>query len=250
MSGRIVPYCGLPPSPAELLTRWNLDPVLIGALAVLWLAYGLWAHRRRLARAWAFHLGWGLTAFLLVCPICPLSVSLFSARIAQHMLLIGAAAPLVALGLPRPGRWDGNALLAAGVFAVALWFWHAPVPYTLTFQSVLAYWLMHLSLYGSALWLWRALLSADGRLGQAVAATALTAAQMGLLSAAITFAGRPLYPPHFLTTAPWGLTPLADQQLGGAIMWAPAGAVSVAVLMWSLASLFRRAGRPAAVEGL
>jgi putative membrane protein len=49
--------------------------------------------------------------------------------------------------------------------------------------------------------------------------------QMGLLGALITFAGEPLYAPHLLTTAAWGLTPLEDQQLGGLIMWAPAAAV-------------------------
>jgi putative membrane protein len=37
----------------------------------------------------------------------------------------------------------------------------------------------------------------------------------------ITFAGRPLYSPHFLTTEPWGLSAIEDQQLAGLIMWAP-----------------------------
>ncbi len=39
--------------------------------------------------------------------------------------------------------------------------------------------------------------------------------------ALITFAPRALYTPHLLTTAAWNLTPLQDQQLGGAIMWVP-----------------------------
>jgi putative membrane protein len=49
--------------------------------------------------------------------------------------------------------------------------------------------------------------------------------QMGLLGALITLAPRALYAPHALTTWAWGLTPLQDQQLGGAIMWVPGGIV-------------------------
>ena len=35
----LTPYCGAPPSPTTLLTRWNLDPVLIVALLVILAAY-------------------------------------------------------------------------------------------------------------------------------------------------------------------------------------------------------------------
>src|SRR5690606_23249383 len=59
----------------------------------------------------------------------------------------------------------------------------------------------------------------------AVAALLATMVQMGLLGALITFAGQPLFAPHLTTTAAWGLTPLADQQLAGLIMWAPAAGV-------------------------
>ena len=33
------------------------------------------------------------------------------------------------------------------------------------------------------------------------------------------------------TTVSWGLSPLQDQQLGGAIMWVPSGAVFIIVAM-------------------
>lgn len=35
------PYCGLPPSPDTLWSRWNLDPVLISAL-ILFTALHAW----------------------------------------------------------------------------------------------------------------------------------------------------------------------------------------------------------------
>jgi putative membrane protein len=63
---------------------------------------------------------------------------------------------------------------------------------------------------------------------------------MGLLGALLTFAPRALFEPHQATTLPWGLSPLADQQLGGLIMWVPgcslfflAGVVAAAALLRS-----------------
>ena len=54
-----------------------------------------------------------------------------------------------------------------------------------------------------------------------------TALHSGLLGALLTFAGTVWYPIYDQTTASWGLTPLQDQQLGGLIMWIPAGLVYV-----------------------
>ncbi len=59
---------------------------------------------------------------------------------------------------------------------------------------------------------------------------------MGFLGALITFASRPFYAPHLLTTAAWRLTPLQDQQLGGAIMWVPGCIVFLVIstlILWN-----------------
>ena len=231
------PYCGAPPAPLDLWRRWNLDPVLIAALAAIWVGYLLLARRHGLSgrRQALFSAGWGLTSLALISPICPLSVALFSARVSQHMFLIGVAAPLAALGWPArqtspsAARW--TPILAAGAFAAALWVWHSPGPYVATFQSTAVYWLMHLSTFGAALLLWRAILGAWRRSLEGVAAAvAITVLQMGVLGAVITFAPGPLYAPHLHTALSWGLTPLEDQQLGGVIMWVPAGVLLAAAL--------------------
>jgi len=47
--------------------------------------------------------------------------------------------------------------------------------------------------------------------------------QMSLLGAVLTFARRPLFSVHALTTIPWGMSPADDQQLGGLIMWMVGG---------------------------
>jgi putative membrane protein len=49
--------------------------------------------------------------------------------------------------------------------------------------------------------------------------------QMGMLGALLVFAEAPVYAPHALTTAAWGLTQLQDQQLAGLTMWAPAAGI-------------------------
>jgi putative membrane protein len=253
------PYCGSPPGPETLLGRWNLDPVLIGlllaALALYYLGPGLGGLPTPRWRRVAFCFGWAIGTLAVISPLCPLSVALFSARVGQHMLLIAAAAPLIVLGNParamgiRQLSPTGRArpLAAAASLAAALWFWHAPVPYTATFQTDFVYWAMHLTTFGAALWFWSELLgAAGGQLGGFAAATLLTTGAMGLLGALITFAGRSLYPPHLTTTYAWGLTPLQDQQLGGVIMWVPAGVIFAAGFTFAFVQVLRRAETRAA----
>jgi putative membrane protein len=45
----------------------------------------------------------------------------------------------------------------------------------------------------------------------------------------LTFADRPLFISHLLTTQAWGLTPLQDQELGGVLMWVP----GLALFLWT-----------------
>jgi putative membrane protein len=259
-----IPYCGLPVSPDGLWSRWNLDPVLIAILVLCAVGYGLGARRTGEIddrQKLSFYCGWAILAFALISPLCSLSVSLFAARVAQHMVLVLVAAPLIMGGRPEAaiaqllGRRRATnassggfttALSATGLFAALLWFWHSPEPYAATFASGVVYWAMHVSVIASALWLWHVVL--DRRRSQAVPsllAGLITSTQMSLLGAVITFAPRALYSPHALTRPAWGLTQLQDQQLGGAIMWIPGGVIflmAATIVLWSLMS--DRAPRP------
>ena len=148
-----IPYCGAPPIPGGLI--WNTDPWLIAGLLFLLIPLFRAVRRAGSRRQFAAGLSWGLVALALVSPLCHLSMALFSARIAQHMLLVLVAAPLLAFALPpvfRAGSRMGiGAGLSAGLFALALWAWHLPGPYDATLKSDLTYWIMHLTLFGSAL---------------------------------------------------------------------------------------------------
>jgi putative membrane protein len=237
------PYCGTPPQPGGV--AWNADP----ALAAMLLVGAVLAARRADARRLVVVAGWAVLAALLLSPLCNLSIALFSARVAQHVGLLTVAAPLLALGLGAPRRvaGAGELALSAAIFAALLWLWHLPAPYALTFRSDLVYWAMQGSLVASATWLWRGLLlGAAARPDAVLLAGVATAAQMGVLGAFLTFAPRPLFLPHALTTLPWGFTPLQDQQLGGLLMWVPGGLVFALVAMAALAQALRADPAPEA----
>ena len=233
-----IAYCGPAAVPGDLLTRWNFDPLLMAALAALAIVIGT----GRVANARA---GWAslvLATIIFVSPLCALSSALFSARVLHHVLLIAAVAPLLALAFPV--RRLPSLPLAAliGLHTIILWVWHMPAPYAWGLASVPAYWLMQTSLLVSAWFLWRAIFVSTARPGAALAALVATTGQMGLLAALIVFAPRPLYVVHFASTAAWGMNPLADQQLGGLLMWVPASLPYPGLGLWLAWSSLRPVG--------
>jgi putative membrane protein len=119
-----------------------------------------------------------------------------------------------------------------------------PAPYDATFDSTLTYWTMHLTLFGSAVALWRALLRSPRQIsGDVLLAGVLSSMQMGFLGAILTTASRPLYFRHLTTALLWGLTPLQDQQLGGTLMWVPGIALFLGAALYALGRLRALAGR-------
>ncbi|QYF87405.1 cytochrome c oxidase assembly protein [Brevundimonas sp. PAMC22021] len=222
------PYCGQAPDPSALLRSWNLDPWLLAALAAGFVALWTWRQGVVERRAAVFALAVLVLGF--VSPLCALSSALFSARTVHHVLLIAVAAPLIALAMPkaRTGSLAGATAVQAAVF----WAWHAPQAYGGALSSDAVYWLMQLSILGSGVWFWAAARAASAP----AAVIALLAAMllMGLLGALLTFAGTPIYAPHFGTTMLYGLTPLEDQQNAGLIMWAPAAALYLFAALWRL----------------
>jgi putative membrane protein len=191
---------------------------------------------------------------------------------AQHEVLMVAAAPLLVLGRPvlaylwaLPVSWArvvgslGKAvwfqrawrvvtkpLAAWAVHAAALWVWHAPVLFQATLRSDLVHAAQHASFLGSALLFWWALVHGPRGLmgyGAAVLYVFTTSVHSGVLGAFLTFTGRLLYPAYASATPAWGLTPLEDQQLGGLIMWVPAGLVYVVAGLALFAGWMRESER-------
>jgi len=270
---------GRPPAPHDLAASWATEPFAVAAVLALGLAYawGLWRLYRR-AGAWrgvtrgaavAFALGWLALAVALASPLHPLGSALFAAHMAQHELLMVVAAPLLVLGrplvalawaLPRAAhraaagvaraahalRALADPWVAAAVHGVAVWAWHAPALYSLALRSEVAHAAQHASFLGTALLFWWAVLGGRGSgprrndaLGARLLVLFLTALHTGALGALITFALRPLIPAYLTTTAPWGFTPLEDQQLAGLVMWIPGGVAYVAAALWLIAGVLR-----------
>lgn len=232
-----LPYCGGPPLPADIWTRWNLDPfLLLGLIAAMLIGRGLGA------RAAPLGTGLAILFVIFVSPLCALASSLFALRVTHHVVLTGLAAPLFAVAMAR-SRGGGVATWTA-VHAGIFWFWHLPASYAAALASDAAYWAMQASLLASAIGLWRAVFSAPRH--AAVAGLLATSVQMGLLGALLTFSTVPLYAWHGMTTQAWGLLPMADQQLAGLIMWVAGGAVYLLAALRIANGWFGRdAGLPA-----
>lgn len=237
----IIPYCGTAPIAAELWSRWNLDPWLIAALTLGVVGFARLPQDASGRRASAF-------AFLLlgvafVSPLCALASALFSARVAHHLLLIAGVAPLLAFASRHLAERIAAPLLSLTAItvlhALAMWLWHTPTPYQAALASVGVYWLMELSLLGSAYLWWLRVLAPRTAPGAAVLSLLATMAQMGLLGAVLVFAPRPLFAAHFGTTATYGMTAVDDQQLAGLVMWVPAMLPYFAVTLTMCAHMLR-----------
>jgi cytochrome c oxidase assembly factor CtaG len=275
-------HTGRPLAPHDLAAAWTLEPAQLLALGAVALLYSrgvraLW--RRAPGRgvrwweAWCFLAGWATLALALLSPLHALGGVLFSAHMAQHELLMAVAAPLLMLGRPlvpflwavpmrwrrAAGRWARGEWVRGGwraltlpvvawtVHAVVLWGWHLPGPYQAALRSEPLHALEHASFLAAALLFWWAPLHGRAaRLGRGAAVLYFftTALHTGLLGAFLTFAPAPWYTAYGAAgTAPWGLTPLEDQQLAGLIMWVPAGVSYLLAGLAMVAASMRESGR-------
>jgi putative membrane protein len=249
---------------------WSLDPA-VGWCAAAGAAYAVGFHRAARppapVEAAAFAAGLAVTVVALASPLDALADELFAAHMSQHLLLALVAPLLIVVGapgralaaLPSTGARRvlgrdlrrfrratglrraavGTALAAVAAHVLALGLWHVPALYDLAVRSVPVHVVEHVSLFVTGLALWWVVLGVrwQRRSGMAVVYLFLAGLPMGALAALLTLAPRPLYASHLATTAAWGLTPLEDQQLAGAIMWVPGGlvylgAVAVVIVRW------------------
>ncbi|PXA97631.1 hypothetical protein DMC47_12815 [Nostoc sp. 3335mG] len=204
-------YCGTAPTAAIWFSRWNGDPFVVAFLVLSALGMTRLPRTRRTAGLIAT----GVLAVAFLSPLCALSVALFSARTLHHLLLIGVAAPLLAIALPMRARLSPS--IAFALATAVLWAWHVPAAYDAALANKAVYWAMQSSLLASAWAYWSVVYRTESPLGLALIGAG--AAQMGMLGAILTFVARPLYATHLATTVSFGIGPLADQQLAGLAMW-------------------------------
>ncbi len=264
----------------ELLRSWEFDPLVVIGLTVSALLYWRGVANLRVAmpnhrgiRNWeisCFVAGWFAIVVALVSPLHPWGRVLFSAHMTQHEVLMLVAAPLLVLGRPiviflkalpvgsarnlaqlgnsagwqRIWRVVSNAFVAWLIHGIALWSWHIPAWFQATIDNNFVHALQHISFLFSALLFWWAVVHGRQKalgFGLAVLYMFTTAMHSGLLGALLTFSRSVWYPAYNETSQWWGMTALEDQQLGGLIMWVPAGAVYIIAGLALLAGWMREA---------
>jgi putative membrane protein len=182
---------------------------------------------------------------------------LFSAHMVQHLALTLVVPPLLIAGTPgwmlRPAlRAPGVRPVAAflsrpmigfAMFNVVVAAWHLPPIYNTAMAHHPVHIVQHLMFMVTAVLMWWPLLSPLPELprlaypGQMLYCF-LMSIPMSIVAICVTMADHILYPAYAVAPRLWGLTPLADQQLGGLIMWIPGGlffllVMSVVFFKWS-----------------
>jgi putative membrane protein len=262
-----------------VLLDWRLDPVPLAGVALAALGY-LWASRRvagrhrrnppRRWRTWCFLGGLAAIVLALSSPIEAYEGQLFSVHMVQHMLLELVAAPLLLLGAPATlalraaSPWVRRQLLALLhsraiavltfplltwlLFAAVNWGWHLSDLYNQALENPPLHYLEHATFLLAGLLFWWPVVAADPgrwRLPHPVRLFYLFLAmpQNSFLGVALMSAPAVLYPHYLSNLRTWGPTALADQNLGGVVMWVVGDLVFLAAMAAVVASWVRHEDR-------
>jgi putative membrane protein len=190
---------------------------------------------------------------------------LFSAHMAQHLLLTLVFPPLLLYGTPgsvvrrllRP-RWVmavarvvTRPLAAAMLFTAPIVLWHVPALYEAALRNHNLHIVQHLVFLTTAVIMWWPVLSPVPELPRLphllqMLYLFLLGIPMSITGAMITLSDRVLYP--FYAAAPpprvGGLSPLDDQQIGGLLMWVLGGLMLwiVMTVIWFRYSVWDQRG--------
>jgi cytochrome c oxidase assembly factor CtaG len=187
-----------------------------------------------------------VTAAAVSPPVDHVTAGHLSAHMIQHVVLIGAAAPLLALAAPGAPRRLGLGALAAAVTALtaAVLAWHTPAAFDAAERHPPLHAVEHLVLLGAATAVWWVAIRGAGPAGWGPGALAVFVASLPM-----TVLGLGM----MLATTPWyaGYPDLGDQQLAGVVMWsgsgllALVGAIALGVAWIDAVSRDRDPDRPA-----
>jgi len=223
---------------------WDLHPTVVIGLVLLGGLYvylgGLQAPRRKVA---AFAGALLVIFSALNGPLHDLSDSyLFSAHMAQHLLLTLLFPPLLLYGTPawvvrplRRPRWVmplarvvTRPLAAAALFTAPIVLWHVPAFYEAALRDHNLHILQHVIFLVTAVLMWWPILSPLVELprlpylGQMLYLF-LLGIPMSITGALITLSDSMLYPFYAAAPRVWSWSALDDQQIGGLLMWVGGG---------------------------
>ncbi|MFV0446827.1 MAG: cytochrome c oxidase assembly protein [Planctomycetaceae bacterium] len=218
----------------------------------------------------SFHLGLLTICIAIQSPLDAMATFSLRAHMVQHLLLI-IAAPLLLLwswpmlplisGLPKDFRrnwftpfanWPPIRQLIARLFhpvstwllfVIGLWGWHAPQAYQLALESTTWHRIEHACFLFSAMLFWFPIVRPypyrpKWTTWLLVPYLVLAGIQGTALSGILTFADDVLYPHYETMPALFGVSPLIDQAMAGALMWVPMSISFLIALVWIVGQQF------------
>jgi putative membrane protein len=203
-------------------------------------------------------------------PLAALDHQLLTAHMAQHLLIMTVAAPLILLGAPvitlfhgLPQRFalsapgyllrcppvrEAGQVIVNPVFcwlasAAAVIGWHVPALFELGMRSARWHEVEHACFFAAGILFWWPVvqpwpsLATWSRWGVPLYLF-LATLPCDVLSAFLTFCGRVVYPHYMSAHRLFNISPLGDQECAGALMWicvtfaymAPAAAITIQML--------------------
>jgi putative membrane protein len=238
---------------------WNLDPATLAIALFVSACYLRRVHtlarrgrRTALWRQAGFLLGIAVATLALVSPIDSLGDSrLLYAHMIQHLalgelapllILVGLSGPILRpiLALPWMMRLRPllNPLVALPIWAFNLYVWHFPALYESALHHEVVHVFMHACFFWTGMIMWGALLEplpGPTWFGSGVKAAYVVLVRLlgcGILGNALIWIGSPLYPFYRPGERASGISPLADQQVAGAIMFVWGAFVTIFIFSW------------------
>jgi cytochrome c oxidase assembly factor CtaG len=228
--------------------------------------------RGRRWREGCFYLGVAVAFVAVEPPFDNWADTSFAMHMAQHVVLLTIAPPLLVLGRPWPrmwmpfppqarravarglarGRWSSpvrrtartltRPAVTVATLAVVIGVWHLSALYGAALDNEGIHLLEHVSFMAAALLFWGPLLEAPPvrtRIDHLRRAACFAGAALPgfVLALVLAYAPHPLYPVYAeLAHRAFGLSPSADQQIAAGVMWVPG---SLAYFIAFIVSVYR-----------
>ena len=274
---------------AAALSSWQVPPWLTLALLSTAIVYARgWRvlhaqmpQRFTSARLGAFLAGLAAVFVAVASPLDAFAALLLQVHMAQHLLLMMVAPPLLWLGAPATPLlrglphsvaklWLGPFLAAPGLqraagalvhplvswtlFAVTVLAWHLPGPYQLALRSPAWHQAEHLSFLAAGLLFWFPVVQPWPSVvawprWTMIPYLLLADVLNTVLSAFFAFSDRVIYPAYAAAPRLWGIAPLDDQVVAGGLMWVPGSLVFLVPVVMIVVESLNTSGRAAPKAG-
>jgi cytochrome c oxidase assembly factor CtaG len=241
-----------------VLTDWTFDPLQLAPVVLAALGYGMRVRtlRRRGTRtpAWRillFSLGIALLLLAFASPVAAIGEEeLFSFHMVQHVvigdlaplcLLAGLTGPILRplLALPPVERLRvlAHPAVALPVWALNLYLWHMPFLYEAAVRHSFVHALEHVCFFTAGLIVWLPVLETLPApewfgTGAKLAYIACVRVVETILGNVFVWSGAVFYGVYAEGDELWGISPLQDQGLAGAVMMIEGSLVTIVALSW------------------